>query len=492
MFLSNPTIANTADFRLENAHLHVNKMADLGTGTTTLAGPLRSAGNIDTAAELEFGGATASSTKALVLDSFGGGIWVSAGGTNLTLSGVISESGGTGRALSVYGSSSTSVLSLTASNTYTGPTAINFGSVVSIPSFANGGVASPLGMSSSAPANLLLGGGFFGGDGTLRYTGSSASTDRGATLSSAGNNCTIDVSTAATVLTMSGQFTGPGALTKAGIGTLVMSGPTSNYANSTNVNAGTLTLASAGAITSSAITVSAAATMNINGSIPASTVLTDNGTTNFAGNPSLVGAFTRPLSSLSIGNAAQAAVLQSASTLFPEILNVPTLSFTGTGKLDLANNELTTTATPAAIRGNLAGGAIFTSRIGVGTTLGYADIGSGVTEVRYALRGDATLNGTVDVGDLGALATNYGLAAGAIWSLGDFNYDGAVDVGDLGALATNYGTSLGASSSAGSNGTSLAAPATTAASVPEPKSLGMVAITVAVGAMPRRRNRRCR
>src|SRR5205807_2462380 len=97
--------------------------------TITLAGSLRSGGAVDTTAEMEYSGATASSSKGLVLDSFGGGIWVSSGGTNLTLSGVISETGGTGRALTVYGSSSTSVLSLTSSNTYTGPTAINFGGV---------------------------------------------------------------------------------------------------------------------------------------------------------------------------------------------------------------------------------------------------------------------------------------------------------------------------------------------------------------------------
>jgi len=46
----------------------------------------------------------------------------------------------------------------------------------------------------------------------------------------------------------------------------------------------------------------------------------------------------------------------------------------------------------------------------------------------------------VDVSDLGILAANYGLAAGATWSQGDFNHDSKVDVSDLGILAANYGT----------------------------------------------------
>jgi hypothetical protein len=68
------------------------------------------------------------------------------------------------------------------------------------------------------------------------------------------------------------------------------------------------------------------------------------------------------------------------------------------------------------------------------------------TDVTYLVKtilktnfGDANLDKSVDVGDLGILAANYGLASGAIWAKGDFNGDGAVDVGDLGILAANYG-----------------------------------------------------
>jgi hypothetical protein len=68
----------------------------------------------------------------------------------------------------------------------------------------------------------------------------------------------------------------------------------------------------------------------------------------------------------------------------------------------------------------------------------------------FVLAGDANQDRQVNVGDLGALATNYG-GSNKTYSQGDFNYDTIVNVGDLGILATNYGASLGA----GSGGSTL-------------------------------------
>ena len=108
---------------------------------------------------LRYTGATATSSKPIVLDAAGGDLSVGTSGTTLTLSGVISEIGGTGRALSVQSVGGGSGVALTGANTYTGPTLVNFGAILSIPTFANGGVASPLGASTNAPANLQIGGG---------------------------------------------------------------------------------------------------------------------------------------------------------------------------------------------------------------------------------------------------------------------------------------------------------------------------------------------
>lgn len=53
--------------------------------------------------------------------------------------------------------------------------------------------------------------------------------------------------------------------------------------------------------------------------------------------------------------------------------------------------------------------------------------------------GDADSDFDVDLSDLGALATHYGMTTGGHWDFGDFDLDGDVDLADLGALATNYG-----------------------------------------------------
>ncbi|MBN2292983.1 MAG: cadherin-like domain-containing protein [Pirellulales bacterium] len=62
--------------------------------------------------------------------------------------------------------------------------------------------------------------------------------------------------------------------------------------------------------------------------------------------------------------------------------------------------------------------------------------------VTSAIPGDASLDGTVDVSDLGILAKNYGTSSGAKWGDADFTGDGMVDVCDLGILASNYGISI--------------------------------------------------
>jgi hypothetical protein len=61
--------------------------------------------------------------------------------------------------------------------------------------------------------------------------------------------------------------------------------------------------------------------------------------------------------------------------------------------------------------------------------------------VKYTYVGDATLDGQVDVADLGNLATHW--QAAALWNGGDFDYNGTVDVNDLGLLATNWQVGVG-------------------------------------------------
>jgi autotransporter-associated beta strand protein len=112
----------------------------------------------------------------------------------------------------------TASLTIGTINDHTGVTRIE-GGRIAVDQLPNGGVASPIGASTSAPANLVLAGG------ALRYTGATTSTDRGFTVG--GTNGTINVFNAATNLTMSGAFTATGTgsdFVKLGAGTLTLTG----------------------------------------------------------------------------------------------------------------------------------------------------------------------------------------------------------------------------------------------------------------------------
>jgi autotransporter-associated beta strand protein len=140
-------------------------------------------------------------------------------------------------------------------NTYIGVTTINTG-VLSVATIGNGGVAGDLGQATNVIGNLVLGGG------TLQYTGATASTDRGFTLT-AGTTSSIDVTNSGTTLTMSGSSaTTTGALTKIGAGTLVFSGAKS-YTGLTTVSAGTLRYGVTNALSSGGVTADNGSTFDI-------------------------------------------------------------------------------------------------------------------------------------------------------------------------------------------------------------------------------------
>ena len=90
-------------------------------------------------------------------------------------------------------------LSISATNDYTGPTIVG-GGTLELFNVANGGSASAIGAALNASTNLVFNGGT-----TLKYSGVSAATDRGATLNGAG--VTVDVAPGAN-LTENGVLTG--------------------------------------------------------------------------------------------------------------------------------------------------------------------------------------------------------------------------------------------------------------------------------------------
>jgi hypothetical protein len=100
--------------------------------------------------------------------------------------------------------------------------------------------------------------------------------------------------------------------------------------------------------------------------------------------------------------------------------------------------------------------------------------------IRYTRYGDANLDGTVNLTDFNALAANFGILSGGLWTQGDFNYDGKVNLADFNKMASNFGLTAIDHQPTPQDWQTLAA------AVPEPASAGLLALA-AVGALCRRR-----
>ncbi len=239
-----------------------------------------------------------------------------AGTANTTISGSISGSGG-------LTANSSGVVTLSGANSYTGVTTISSGTL-SVASIGNGGtVGSNLGTASNSAANLVFDGG------TLQYTGSSGSTDRGFTIN-AGKTATFDITT--NNLTISGASPASnGALTKIGAGTLTLSGNNA-YTGNTTIMAGTLALSSAtsnNTIANSAkiivgdSTAHSAARLDVTGVATAGGFQVQSGQT-------LAG----------FGTVAGNVTVNDGGTLSPGNNSIGTLTVGSAGNLTLAGNSL--------------------------------------------------------------------------------------------------------------------------------------------------------
>lgn len=264
------------------------------------------------------------------------------------LSGVIT--GSTGGNFTKTGSGT---LALTNTNTYIGATTVS-GGTLEVSVIANGGANSNIGASSNASANLVLNGG------TLRYTGSAVSTDRGFTLSNnsgldASGNGTISFTNTATpafgsanatrTLTLSGTNTGNNtlaanlanngtgaiSLTKNGTGSWVVTG-SNTHTGVTTVNGGTLAVSvmanggsvsgiGASASSASSVLLSNGTTFRYSGAADAATdrAFTINGTSDGHGatiESSGAGtlSFNTPATALGYGSGNQARILTLGGT----------------------------------------------------------------------------------------------------------------------------------------------------------------------------------
>ena len=133
------------------------------------------------------------------------------------------------------------LVTISNTNSYSGPTAINAGTI-SVEHLSNIGTNGPLGSGTQ----IILGD--VSTTGTLQYTGANVTMDRLVTLAEGGG--VLDVSNSAINQTLSGVISGAGGLTKTGAGTLTLTG-TNLFTGATTINSGTLALSNGAAIADS-------------------------------------------------------------------------------------------------------------------------------------------------------------------------------------------------------------------------------------------------
>ncbi len=325
--------------------------------------------------------------------TLGSGTLTTGNDSNTSYAGVIS---GTGSLVKT----GTGTFTLSGASTYTGGTVINEGTI-SVGS--NGNLGNALGQ-------LTFGGG------TLRITGGFTSA-RNVTLNAGGG--TFD--TNGNNLTMSGDMTGTGGITKAGAGTLTLTGANS-YTGTTTIDGGILSAGVANALgTSTAVTLAntAGAALDLNNFDQTIGSLAGGGTTG--------GNVTLGSSTLTTGDA--------SSTIYAgTISGTGSLAKIGTGTFTLsgANTYTGTTTIDAgslSVTGSLASPVIISA---AGTLKGNSTINANVINKGTIAPGNSI--GTISI------AGNYTQNAGSVYQV-EVNEEGQSDRLNVGGTATlNGGT----------------------------------------------------
>ena len=246
----------TGDVRVNDGVLRAGSTQAFGTGVMTVSSAtLDLAGFSNSVAGLVGTGDVLLGTGTLTISH----------GLGSTFSGAISGLGG----LTKSGAGAQALTGC--GNDYTGPTTVS-GGRLSVDCIRNGGVASSIGASGAAAANLVL-----SNDGVLQYTGGTVTTNRGFHIASGWG--AIDVTDAAATLEFTGNVTNAagGSLGKYGPGTLKLSG--TNTFSSTLVGEGTLIAGSSRALGSGSLAIRTGAIVDMTGFSNTVQSLGDNGTT---------------------------------------------------------------------------------------------------------------------------------------------------------------------------------------------------------------------
>ncbi|MEY5006440.1 MAG: hypothetical protein RI969_1528, partial [Verrucomicrobiota bacterium] len=250
--------------------------------------------------------------------------------------------------------------------------------------------------------------------GLLTLTGGISGTNRSLTLGGAGN---ITIGTA-------GLSLGTGALTKEGLGTLLLS-VANTYSGGTTISAGTLQIGNANALGSAAVSVASGATLDLNG------VLGFTNTINLVAGATLTGG------SLSVADAPKVGVLD----VVLEGVGV-TLTKTDAGRLELTGDNTFTGATSVT-----GGGTIAIADFGDGTTASPLGITSLSDPTKLVLGAGSTLEFNGGTAAVTTRSFTIGGSAGiSATGTGNLEFTSAAVIattGDAPALtltATNPGT----------------------------------------------------
>jgi autotransporter-associated beta strand protein len=464
-------------------------------------------------------------------------------GSNLTVSGNITGAG----AVSISSLGHNGILNsdsdviLSGNNNYLGGTTVNKGTLKLGSSTALPANTSLILVSSDAPAGALdlngfnasissIAGGNGGGGGagttqilnssatagtaTLTYSGSNLSPNTfGGNIkdsSGTGGNAT-HLTIASGSLTVTGNNTYGGdtsissgaTLTLASLSQFMTPGGTALPVGGNVANNGSLVVndnIQAGNISGSGTTTVGSGMSLTTVSLNQAGGLVNNGTVTVNGNGTV-----GPISGVGTLNVNGALQLATSSGLS----QMASLSVSGSGTFDINNNHVVInyadgpdpiTAIASLLSTGYAGGS-WSGTGGIISTaaqslpaysVGYADsadpgnpaaLASGTLEIAFTLLGDANLDKAVNGVDFGILAANFNKGITG-WDKGDFNYDNAVNGVDFGALAANFNKGASAADTAAL--IAFAEANGLMADVPEPVSMGLLAVGAA-GLLARRR-----
>ncbi|HET6523561.1 autotransporter-associated beta strand repeat-containing protein [Sphingopyxis sp.] len=402
-------------------------------------------------------------TGGSITGSTGGGVLAvqQSGGGNFQIASQIVDNGGATGFLK----GGAGLVTLSGANNFSGATTISQG-VLSVSTIGNGGAASNIGASSADASNLII------DSSELRYTGATATTDRGFTVArTLGNDPTINVTTAGSNLTFSGQVASSDSagLTKTGAGTLTLANATNSYAGVTKIGAGTLaisTIGNGGAPSSLGASSNASANLWIEGGAAlqytGSTATTDRGLTlngvaggaidvTNAGTTLTFGGVVAGLGSAPLRKEGAGTLVLSGINTYPGATNVNGGTLRAGSTKAFGGPSLVTLADTAGVTLDLAG---FSNKVGGltggGTSGGNVLLGSATLTIGGA---NGTYSGTIS-GSGGIIKDN---SSSQTFVGCNNNYTGSTTIQGSSTLTVDclanggFASGIGASGSASSN-----------------------------------------